>query len=529
MNLIKKFFRSGVVVVVLSSLLSTVFISPSSASTPGELDASFGTGGKVTTAIGTTLSGSNIAEAMSVVMDSNGKIVVAGYAYFGSNVDFALARYLSNGTLDTSFGTGGIVTTPVGTASDTAQSIAIDSSGKIVVAGYVLNGLVYDIAVVRYLSNGDLDLSFSTDGKVTTPVGTGIAYGFDMAIDSSDKIIVAGSSENALYNDDITVVRYNSNGTLDSSFGTGGIVTTGIGSDSDQARSLAIDGSGKIVIAGQFWNGMDFDFVAARYLSNGTLDPSFGTDGKVTTAIGPGTEFVSSIAIESSGKIVVAGYSENGTNNDIAVVRYLSNGDLDLSFSTDGKVTTAIGTASDLAFGMAIDANGKIVVTGYSENGPNDDVALARYNSNGTLDSSFGTGGIVTTSIRDGDNWGRALTFDSNGKIVIVGFSETVLNFQFAVLRLNVEDSAAIAAAEAARVAAAAEAARVAAAAEAAKKAQEQKELLAILGLLPPIGGISVNVGDLAKSLLSTKCTKGKSIKYVKKGTKCPKGYARKK
>ena len=357
MNLIKKFFRSGVVVVVLSSLLSTVFISPSSASTPGELDASFGTGGKVTTAIGTTLSGSNIAEAMSVVMDSNGKIVVAGYAYFGSNVDFALARYLSNGTLDTSFGTGGIVTTPVGTASDTAQSIAIDSSGKIVVAGYVLNGLVYDIAVVRYLSNGDLDLSFSTDGKVTT----------------------------------------------------------------------------------------------------------------------------------------------------------------------------AIGTASDLAFGMAIDANGKIVVTGYSENGPNDDVALARYNSNGTLDSSFGTGGIVTTSIRDGDNWGRALTFDSNGKIVIVGFSETVLNFQFAVLRLNVEDSAAIAAAEAARVAAAAEAARVAAAAEAAKKAQEQKELLAILGLLPPIGGISVNVGDLAKSLLSTKCTKGKSIKYVKKGTKCPKGYARKK
>jgi uncharacterized delta-60 repeat protein len=533
MNLLKKHFRSGVVAVVILSFLSTVFISSSGASTPGELDASFDTDGKVTTAIGT-----NIAEALSVVMDSNGKIVVAGYAYNGSNHDFAVARYNSDGTLDTSFSTDGIVTTPIGTGLDAATSIAIDNSGKIVVAGYVQDGASSPLAVVRYLSDGTLDTSFGTGGKVTTSVGVGLTYAFGIVIDSNGKIVVAGSSENA-FNEDITVVRYNSDGDLDTTFSADGIVTTsGIGGDSDQARALAIDANGKIVIAGHSSNGVDFDFAAARYNSDGTLDTSFGIGGIVTTPVGVGMDFGQSLAIDGSGKIVVAGYSNNGTDYDFAVVRYNSNGTLDSSFGTLGKVTTAIGTDSELAFDVAIDGNGKIVVAGYSIFATIEDIAVVRYNSNGTLDSSFGTGGKLTTDIGGGSDQARSLTIDSNGKIVVVGSSQTGFIYKFAVMRYNVLDSAAIAAeaarvaaaAEAARVAAAAEAARAAIAAEAAKKAQEQKELLAILGLLPPIGGISVDIGNLANTLLfKQKCVKGKTIKYVKKGSLCPKGYVKKK
>jgi uncharacterized delta-60 repeat protein len=248
--------------------------------------------------------------------------------------------------------------------------------------------------------------------------------------------------------------------------------------------------------------------------------------------------FGQSLAIDGSGKIVVAGYSNNGTDYDFAVVRYNSNGTLDSSFGTLGKVTTAIGTDSELAFDVAIDGNGKIVVAGYSIFATIEDIAVVRYNSNGTLDSSFGTGGKLTTDIGGGSDQARSLTIDSNGKIVVVGSSQTGFIYKFAVMRYNVLDSAAIAAeaarvaaaAEAARVAAAAEAARAAIAAEAAKKAQEQKELLAILGLLPPIGGISVDIGNLANTLLfKQKCVKGKTIKYVKKGSLCPKGYVKKK
>ena len=519
--------------VVILSFLSTVFISSSGASTPGELDASFDTDGVVTTAIGT-----NTAEALAVVMDSNGKIVVAGYAYNGSNLDFAVARYNSDGTLDTSFSADGVVTTPIGTVMGVATSIAIDNAGKIVVAGYTQDGASFSLAVARYNIDGTLDTSFGTGGKLTTSVGVGLTYAFGVVIDSNGKIVVAGSSENAL-NEDITVVRYLSNGDLDTTFSADGIVTTsGISGDSDQARALAIDANGKIVIAGHSSNGVDYDFAAARYNIDGTLDTSFGTGGIVTTPVGVGADIGQSLAIDNSGKIIVAGYSYNGVDYDFAVVRYLSNGTLDSSFGTGGKVTTAIGTESEIAFDVAIDGNGKIVVVGYSVIALTEDIAVVRYNSNGTLDSSFGTGGKLTTDIGGGSDTARSVTIDSNGKIVVVGSSQNGFIYKFAIMRYNVLDSAAIAAeaarvaaaAEAARIAAAAaEAARIAAAAEAARIAKEQKELMEILAIIPKIGGLSLSLGEVTQSLYSTKCVKGKTIKYVKKGAKCPKGYVKKK
>ena len=168
-------------------------------------------------------------------------------------------------------------------------------------------------------------------------------------------------------------------GDLDTSFDSDGKVTTEVGSTDDFARSVAIQSDGKIVAAGFSSNGSDWDFALVRYNTDGSLDTSFDTDGKVTTAIGSGDDHAVSVAIQSDGKIVAAGYSDNGSDNDFALVRYNTDGSLDASFDGDGKVTTAIGSDWDQAYSVAIQSDGKIVAAGYSYNGSNWDFALARY------------------------------------------------------------------------------------------------------------------------------------------------------
>ncbi|MBI5047674.1 MAG: hypothetical protein HZB54_01805, partial [Deltaproteobacteria bacterium] len=174
---------------------------------------------------------------------------------------------------------------------------------------------------------------------------------------------------------DFALSRYDTNGALDTSFNTTGKVTTAIGTSLDEAYAVAIQSDGKIVAAGYSWNGTDYDFALSRYDTNGALDTSFNTTGKVTTAIGTGNDYAYAVAIQSDGKIVAAG----GTDNYFALSRYDTNGTLDTSFNTTGKVTTAIGTSTDAAYAVAIQSDGKIVATGISSNGIDYDFALARY------------------------------------------------------------------------------------------------------------------------------------------------------
>ncbi len=193
------------------------------------------------------------------------------------------------------------------------------------------------------LGAGDLDTSFNSTGKVTTDILSSDDGGNAMTIDSSGKILVAGLANNGS-NYDFALARYNSDGSLDTTFGTGGKVTTGILSSDDLGYAITIDSNGKILVAGYAYNGSsNYDFALARYNSDGSLDTTFDTDGKVTTAIGSGTDLDNAITIDSNGKILVAGYAFNGSSNfDFALARYNPNGSLDTSFDTDGKVTTDI-------------------------------------------------------------------------------------------------------------------------------------------------------------------------------------------
>ena len=390
----------------------------------GSLDLTFDTDGKVTTAIG---SGSDVGNGVAI--QSDGKIVVAGYSDNGSDLDFAVIRYNSNGSLDTGFGSNGKVTTDIANDDDYGNSVAIQADGKIVVAGYGRISSNNDIVVVRYNTDGTLDVSFDSDGVVTTPIGNSSDYGFAVAIQPDGKIVVAGSSAA------FVVVRYNADGSLDSNFDFDGIVTSAIG-NSSEGLSIALQLNGKIVVAGYRSLNAVVDAAVVRYNTDGSLDLTFDSDGIVTTDISGFIDRVYSVGVQPDGKIVVAGISLESLNSNFLVMRYDTNGTLDPTFDTDGIVTIDVANYNESARSLAIQSDGKIVVTGLSTIGTTSFVVLLRYQTNGILDNTFDADGIVTTTI-GGSCEGQSIALQSDGKIVVTGYALTTGNLDFAVARYN--------------------------------------------------------------------------------------------
>jgi uncharacterized delta-60 repeat protein len=430
-----KFRQIFMILVLCGSLLLTACGGENKENAPlplpsGSLDTSFGTGGKVTTVLGT-----NYSSASAVAVQTDGKIVAAGASYDGTCWAFGLARYNVDGSLDTSFGTGGKVTTAFGTVSDTPLAVVIQTDGKIVAVGYSNSSPGPVFALARYNSDGSLDASFGTGGKVTTAIGTRGAVACAAAIQSDGKIVVAGYSDTGTADvsaDVFALARYNADdGSLDMSFGTGGMVTTtSFGTRFENATSVVIQTDGKIVAAGRAYPVL----ALARYNSNGSLDTSFGTGGKVTTAMGDRFG-ASGLAIQSDGKIVAAGSSGTGTGYVFALVRYNIDGSLDTGFGIGGKATTDFGTGLGFLRAVAIQSDGKIVAAGSSYDGTPFAFTLVRYNSDGSLDTHFGTGGTVTTAVGTRVDEIYAVAIQPDGKIVAAGSSDTGTGYVFALAR----------------------------------------------------------------------------------------------
>ncbi len=393
----------------------------------GSLDNTFGNGGWVTTDF--PHGGSKAKnEARAVAVQSDGKIVVAGFTSgSGGNQDFALVRYTSTGTLDGNFGSFGKVTTSIGSSHDVATALALQSDGKIVAAGYA-TWADRNFAAVRYNADGTLDTTFDTDGKKSIDVA---GAGHDdaanaVAIDGSNRIVLAGYANNGT-NDDFAVLRLTTAGAADTSFSSNGQEITPIGSANDRANGLVLQSDGKIVVAG-YSLGATHDAVAvARYTTAGYLDTSFSTDGKVTTSIGPATDRANAVALDGDGKIVVAGYSFSG-GEDFAVARYTTAGALDTAFSSNsnGHVTTDFVNASDVARAVAVLSDGTILAAGYANNGSVNEFALARYTSIGIPHDDFGIGGKVTASFGGNADWAYAVAVQSDGKIVVAGEASNI-------------------------------------------------------------------------------------------------------
>ena len=414
---------------ILTVLLLQLAVFNSAGSVVGDLDPSFNFTGQLTTDF---IMWDDVAKAVAV--QSDGRIVVVGSAYNGNDNDFAVARYNPDGTLDTTFGTMGKVITAFSASGDDATGVALQSDGKIVVAGIANNAPAFDFAVVRYNANGTLDTSFGVVGKVVTPLGVNFATVSGVVVQSDGKIVVVGNADNGV-DDDFALVRYNANGTLDTTFNGTGKILMGFGYGSDGINSVALQTDGKIVVAGYATNNaFGVDCVVARFDTTGTLDPTFNVTGVVMTSLTTNDEGFSAVAVQGDGKIVAAGYANNGSNYDFAVVRYTSLGVLDTNFNLTGMVITPVGTGDDIISGMALQNDGKIVVAGRSFDGTGVSCAVVRYASNGSLDATFKGTGKTTVNLGPGDDSVGGVALQGDGKIVVAGWVGAVPDF--AVARL---------------------------------------------------------------------------------------------
>jgi uncharacterized delta-60 repeat protein len=374
------------------------------------LDYSFGTGGVVVNPLDSV--------GIDMALQPDGKIVVAGtVAPYG--IAFRLARYNSNGSLDTTFGTGGIVTTTFPNQSQyaAAYSVVIQPDGKIVAGGYVRtfpSSLAYDFALVRYNPDGSLDNTFGTGGKVVADINGNYDLIEDVALQADGKIICVGYAY-AVNNQpqyELAMIRYNSNGVEDTSFGTLGRVvsTTTYGA---KAYSVVVQPDGKIVVGGSIIiiNTID-DFLIARYNTNGNLDTGFGTNGQVIIDFGSNTDTLKEVALQPDGKIIAAGNKPSS----LIMARLNPDGSIDSGFTPpQGEVFSV--------HAMVVQADGKILLGGVTSDPQGQgDFALRRLNSNGTLDTTFDGDGRESVGLGNISNdYLYALAVLPDGKILAAG------------------------------------------------------------------------------------------------------------
>lgn len=376
------------------------------------LDSTFGSNGKVV---------ANTApydQGFSLVLQPDSKVVVGGFSYNGVDSDFSVFRFNSNGPLDTGFGVNGEVTTDI-LGFDIGQSVALQSDGKILVGGRAFFA-GNDFAIARYNSNGSLDTSFNGNGLRLQDFDGGDDEITALRLQSDGKILATGSAD-INGDDDFAIARFNSDGSLDTSFGINGKATVDFDGAEDDASDSLIQSDGKSLLIGDAKVDGDRDFALARFNSNGTLDTSFGNGRKVTTDFAGLDDEALSAVIQADGKILVAGDSTTTSGRDFALVRYNANGTLDTSFGNGGKVTTDFAGFDDGAVSVHLQPNGKIILTGTAQNSSDSDFAVARYNSDGTLDTSFGTNGKITTNFGKGELVSESVLHD--GVLTLVGSS----------------------------------------------------------------------------------------------------------
>jgi uncharacterized delta-60 repeat protein len=432
----------GLVALLGPLCVFTLVAASPSAPPPGTLDPRFSGDGYLVEDF------ANHGWGMAVALQRDGRIVTSGQENTVDSQarDVAVVRYLSDGQHDPSFGGDGIVFTDLaGGPADFARDVAVQRDGKIVAGGSGGPGL--DLAIVRYLTDGALDLGFGSGGYVlSNATGNDVVRG--VAIQRDGKIVGGGF---AYPGPNFVVARWNTDGTLDPTFGNSGVVVTDLGGP-DQARGIALQTDGKIVVGGY----AAYNFAVARYLPDGTLDPSWDADGKAITDLGM-DDVCRAVAIQPDGKVICGGYTgiggglgsgeqQEGLVGDFAMVRYLPDGSLDQTFGVEGMVITDIGSYAH-ARTVVVQADGKIILAGHraepvtgvegGNGGPPGDFAIARYLPDGSLDPSFGVFGVAVSNLGGDDGIRDAVIQSRDGKVVVVGISGGNPNpgFQFAVAR----------------------------------------------------------------------------------------------
>ncbi len=448
----------------------------------GMLDATFGAAeddgtpaGVVSTSLG---DGDDMAEDLAVGAD--GTLVVVGNRHNGQSNDIVLVRYTTDGAFDAAFGVGeedgtpnGVVNISLGDGHDFGTAVAAQADGKLLVAGYHEDGASTNMVVLRVNADGSLDPTFGTaddgteNGIVNISLGDGNDIARDIAVQADGKIVIVGDSVSADGSANIIVARLNADGSVDESFGQSedgspnGFVASSLGNGDDTANALVLQADGKIVVAGnRVAEDGSSNIVVARYDATGVPDATFGTssddgtpEGFVNLSLGDGNDVARDLALQGDGKIVFVGDSvmADGSSN-VVLARLNADGTPDDSFGVtedgtpNGFVATSLGEGNDFATGLAVQTDGKLVVAGYHQEGESTNIAIARYETDGALDQTFGMAddgtenGIVNLSLGDGDDLANAVAIQGDKLIVVAGTTTAADGSKnIAVLRLTAQ------------------------------------------------------------------------------------------
>ena len=310
---------------------------------------------------------------------------------------------------------------------DRAEGVAVQPDGRIVAAGVFRNSLGKDyFGVARYGGGGALDGSFSADGKQITAFGGESAEARGVALQPDGKVVVAGITQGASSTTlNFAVARYTSTGALDSTFSGDGKQTTDFAGDLDEAETVALQADGKIVVAGRTRQSGSFNFAVARYTSAGALDTTFSGDGKQRTDFDGFNDVTQGLGLQADGKIVAVGGVRNSIGSNFGIARYNANGGLDQTFSSDGRQKTDFAGAFDAAASVALQPDGRMVVAGRAATaGGNDNFALARYNTNGGIDETLSGDGKQTTDFIGGDS-AHGVALQADGRIIAAGTAQS--------------------------------------------------------------------------------------------------------
>ena len=425
----------------LSKLILLIFLSFSIIASrvhAQTLDKTFGNVGRVVTMLNDSSTANDIA------IQSDGKIIAGGSTTISGSSYFALVRYNGDGSLDNSFGSEGKVVTRVKDRC-VISSIAIQSDGKILAGGSAYNdgaNIFTDsgYTIVRYRMNGSIDSVFGNNGITIIKMANGTGGLKKLLIKPDGKILTAGSVDMATFESTPVLVQLNADGSIDSSFGTDGKMEQHI-DNIEKITDMGLAKDGKILVSGQIknWEYVG-DFALIRFLQNGRLDSSFGTDGIVKTDFN--NDSLNNLKVENAmglivlpdGSIVMAGYNYTSPAT-FALAKYKVNGFLDSTFGAAGKVTTSVFGLYSFANDILADPSGNLFVSGYAGN----NFAIAKYFSTGKPDSSFGKNGIDTTDFFGFSDMAFSSALQTDGKIILAGQAGGNTNYSIALARYTME------------------------------------------------------------------------------------------
>lgn len=395
--------------------MSTIF---SMYSQSGVLDTSFGNNGIVSTVINGSY---NLAQTS--VVQPDGKILIAGEAGEPSPMTLAVARYNTDGSLDSTFGNDGTLLIQVGSAKSYARNIMLQADSKILIGAYTYDDIAADFAIVRLNENGALDNSFGNNGITIADNGSHEIVDA-MTLLNDGKILLAGNNYS-----EFLAARFNTDGSLDTSFGTNGWIATEFDSSDSQVKDAVLQADGKFLLGGYSYNnstGIN-SMAVARYNEDGSIDTTFGTAGKVTINSGNNEDYAVAIAIQADGKILIGGYTYVGNNPlryDLVVARLNTDGSFDNNYGNNGiAISRVLENGQNYAEQMVLQPDEKIILTGYAAATDNYNMAMIRFDTAGNVDTTFGTDGKVNTDINGTADFGKAIALQPDNKIIIAGYS----------------------------------------------------------------------------------------------------------